>query len=621
MSLATAKTVILPSELEAIKKIFSYIKGRWSLVIGFTLFNLLSVVFSMLSLVMLVPFLNLLFGKDDMLTANPGLHFTKDGLALYVKYILSNIIQSHNGNKMWALGFICVAVLTAIIVKNTFLFLSRYLLHPLRNGIVRKLRADVFYKMLHLPIGFFNNERKGDVMARMTNDVKEIEDSIISVMDLLFSVPFTILFYLIFMLSLSLKLSIILFTLIPMAGLLIGRLSKRLKKQSTDNSQRIGNLLSIIEETLSGLRIIKAFGAEKLQQLKYVRENNYLNKLNNSIALRRELASPLSETLGVLVLCLIIYTGGLLVVKYHEIDAGTFILFILVFTQLLDPLKKFSNIFYNIQKGSASFARIEAILHATDTITEPVNAQPIASFNTSIQLKDVSFKYADATILQQVNITILKGHTVAIVGASGSGKSTLVDLLPRFHDASGGQVLIDGIDIRQLCIKDLRALIGVVSQEPILFNESIHNNIALGQSNASSQQVQHAAQVAHAHHFIIQKPQGYDTNIGDRGSKLSGGEKQRLTIARALLKNPPILILDEATSSLDTQSEKIVQDTIAQLMENRTCIIIAHRLSTVMHANNIVVLNAGIIVEQGTHQQLMDKQGHYYNLVNLQQMK
>ncbi len=408
--------------------------------------------------------------------------------------------------------------------------------------------------------------------------------------------------------------------LLPIVGFIIGRISKVLKKQSTDNSQRIGNLLSIIDETLGGLRIIKAFGAEKMQQLKFTKENNYLNKLNNNIAFRREMASPLSETMGIAVLCIVLWYGGRLVLQTKEIDAGTFILFILVFTQLLDPLKKFSSIFYNIQKGSASLERINKILLADNSIIEKPHAKPIKNLQQEIVLKNVGFKYGDTTILENINLTIPFGKTVAIVGASGSGKSTLVDLIPRFHDCSTGEVLIDGINIKEYKISDLRALMGIVSQEPILFNESIANNIALAQQHVDMDKIVQSATVANATHFINQKPEGFNTNIGDRGNKLSGGEKQRITIARAVLKNPPILILDEATSSLDTTSERQVQDAINNLMLNRTCIVIAHRLSTVQSADMIVVLDAGNIVEQGTHSQLMLINGHYSKLVNMQKV-
>jgi ATP-binding cassette, subfamily B, bacterial MsbA len=607
-------------DLQRIATIFQYIKGRWNLIVVFCLSNLLSVIFSMLSLAMLVPFLNLLFGKDDLVRTNPGLIWSKDGIAQYFKYILSDIVIRNENNKMYALLLICLLVLGCIVLKNFFLFVSRYILHPLRNGVILKMRRDLYHKILNLPLGFFTNERKGDVMARMTNDIKEIEDSIISVMDLLFSAPISILFYLIFMLSLSVKLCLILFVLLPLAGILIGRISKSLKKHSTDNSQRIGTLLSIIDETLSGLRIIKAFGAEHLVEQKYDKENTHLNQLNNRIALRREMASPLSETLGIVVLCVILCLGGYMVLDTKEIDAGTFILFILVFTQLLDPLKKFSQIFYNIQKGSASLDRINTILHADNLIEEPTDAQSINKFGIAIELRNVSFQYGKHHILHNINLTIPKGKTLALVGSSGSGKSTLVDLIPRFHDCSTGEVLLDGVNIRSYKIADLRSLIGVVSQEPILFNDTIANNIALAMPTASIDAIHKAAEIANAHQYIVGKPQQYQENIGDRGQKLSGGEKQRLTIARAVLKNPPILILDEATSSLDTESERLVQDALTEVMKDRTCIIIAHRLSTVQHADEIVVMDKGAIAERGTHAQLIAANGIYMKLVQMQQL-
>jgi ATP-binding cassette, subfamily B, bacterial MsbA len=606
--------------LNNIKTIFGYIKDKWQMILAFVICNLLSVIFSMLSLAMLVPFLNLLFGKDDLVRNNPGLVFSKEGIAQYFKFILSDIVIKHQDNKLYALGFICILVVLSILLKNVFLFTARYILHPLRNSVVQKMRHNLFEKILSLPIGFFTNERKGDIMARMTNDIKEIEDSIISVMDLLFSTPVVIIFYLVFMMTLSVKLCVILLILLPIAGVLIGRVSKSLKKHSTDNSQRIGALLSIIDETLGGLRIIKAFGAEKMMQLKYGSENNYLNRLNNRIAFRREMASPLSETLGVLVLCVILCTGGYLVLHTKEIDAGTFILFVLVFTQLLDPLKKFSQIFYNIQKGSASLERINAILHAVDTVQEKENAQTLKAFTNAIELRNVSFSYGDRKILHHINLQIPKGKTIALVGSSGSGKSTLVDLVPRFHDCTAGEVLIDGVNIKEFKIADVRALIGVVSQEPILFNETIANNIALANSKASSTEIENAAKVANAFNYIIQKPAQFEENIGDRGQKLSGGEKQRLTIARAVLKNPPILILDEATSSLDTESERLVQDALNEVMKDRTCIIIAHRLSTVQHADEIIVLDNGNIAERGTHTELLQKDGQYKKLVQMQQL-
>jgi ATP-binding cassette, subfamily B, bacterial MsbA len=607
--------------LKNIATIFAFLSGKWDKLFAFAFYNILSVIFSMLSLVMLIPFLNLLFGKEQLIIQNPGFHFTRQGMGQYYKYLMSSIVVDHQDNKVWVVIFICVSVFVFIALKNLFLYLSRYILHPLRNGIVRKLRADMFEKIMNLPMGFFSDERKGDVIARMTNDIGSVEESIVSVLDLLFSAPITILFYLIVLIGLSPKLCIFLFIFLPIAGWVIGRVSKNLKSQTTNNSVRIGNLLSILDETLGGLRIIKAFGAEKIQELKFTKENNYLNKLNNQIALRRELASPLSETMGIAVMCIVLWFGSTLVFGSGEISGDTLIAFILVFTQLIDPLKKLSSIFFNINKGSASLERINQILLADNIVAEKIDAKSLPNFTDSIELKNVSFLYGEHAILHNINLKIPFGKTVALVGASGSGKSTLVDLIPRFHDATSGQVLIDGIDIKDYKIKDVRTLMGIVSQEPILFNDTISANIALAKSNATQEQIIESAKIANAHNYIGNKEDGYETNIGDRGNKLSGGEKQRLTIARAILKNPPILILDEATSSLDTTSEKIVQEAINTLMINRTCIIIAHRLSTIQSADMIVVMDKGQIAEQGTHQELLAMNGIYKELVSMQQLK
>ncbi len=567
---------------------------------------------------MMVPFLNLIFGKEDLLLQNPGFSFSKEGISAYVKYNMSNFVASYGNSKVNLVIAICCIIVLSIILKNTFIFCAKYTLHPLRNNIVAKLRERFFNQLLVLPIGYFSSKRKGDIMARLTNDVKEIEDSIISTMDLLFSTPVVIIVYLSFLLYLSLKLSLFLVILLPVSGFIIGRISKNLRKQSTDNSQRIGNLLSIFDETIGGLRIIKAFGAEKLMALRFAKENNYLNKLNNQIAFKREMASPMSETLGIIVLCIILWYGSKLVFVNKEISGGEILLFVGVFTQLLDPLKKFSQIFYNIQKGSASLERVNEILNSNEVVVDNANAIDFPQFNGAIEFKNVRFYYGDTCILDNINLVIPKGKTVAIVGASGSGKSTLVDLIPRFHDVTSGEILIDGVNVSKYKIAALREQMGIVSQEPILFNDTIANNIALSKPHATQEQIVQAAQVANAHKFIQQKEEGYNTNIGDRGTKLSGGEKQRLTIARAVLKNPPILILDEATSSLDTESERIVQQALFSLMQNRTSIVIAHRLSTIQNADEIVVMDKGQIKERGTHQSLLALGGIYYALINHQ---
>jgi ATP-binding cassette, subfamily B, bacterial MsbA len=606
--------------LKRIAPILKFLNGKWPSLLLFAFYNLLSVVFSMISLVMLIPFLNVLFGKTPLLMQNPGLHFTKKGLSDYYQYLMSDLVNAHQQNKMYVVAVICIGVLLAIILKNLFLYASRYTMHPLRNGIITKLRDTIFNKIMNLPISFFSHERKGDVIARMTNDVAAVEDSIMSVMDLLLSSPFTILFYLAVLITLSGKLFIFLVIFLPIAGWIIGRVGKNLKSQSTNNSLRIGNLLSNLEETIGGLRIIKGFGAEQWQMQKFSTENQKLLQVNNQIARRRELASPLSETMGIAVMCIVLWYGSQLVFTNNQISSDVLIAFILVFTQLIDPLKKFSQIFYNIDRGNASLDRINQILLAPNVVAEKPNPIALPSFQHGIQLQDVSFQYGEVQILKNINLNFQKGTTVALVGASGSGKSTLVDLIPRFHDATQGKVLIDGVDIKEYKLSDVRALMGIVSQEAVLFNDSIANNIALANPSANAASIEQAATIANAHTFINAKENGYDTNIGDRGNLLSGGEKQRITIARAILKNPPILILDEATSSLDTTSEKIVQDAINNLMAQRTCIIIAHRLSTIKNADNIVVLDKGRIVEKGKHDELIALNGYYKKLVDMQQL-
>jgi len=570
---------------------------------------------------MIIPFLNMLFGKDVALTSNPGFHLSKDGIANYFKYLLSDFIAAHDNNKVYGLVFVCLIVVFSTLFKNLFLYISKYMLHPLRNDIVLHIREELFQKVVHLPIGFFTNERKGDILSRMTNDVNAIEISIISMMELLFSTPLTVIFYFAILLIISAKLFLFLLILLPIAGLLIGRVSKSLKKSTVSTQEKLANILSIIEETLGGLRIVKAFRAEENRQNTFNQENQQLFNLNNNIARKRELASPMSEFLGILILCIIIWFGGNMALQTPaEIEPGLFIMFISLFYFLINPLKALSQLFYNLHQGSASIERIQKILQAENTVIDQPNAQPIHALQSSIEFKNVSFSYAGNKVLNNINLKIMRGQTIAIVGASGAGKSTLVDLIPRFHDVTEGELLIDGINIKNYKIDDVRRLMGIVSQEPILFNDSISNNISLGGDANDSASIKHAAEVANAKDFILQKEGQYDSLVGDRGTKLSGGEKQRITIARAIFKNPPVLILDEATSSLDTVSERQVQDAINNLMQNRTSIVIAHRLSTVQNADEIIVLEKGEIKERGTHTELLAHQGLYKKLVDMQQV-
>ena len=479
----------------------------------------------------------------------------------------------------------------------------------------------MFDKIIQLPVGFFTNERKGDILSRITNDVTAVEISIISMMELLFSTPITVIFYFVVLLFISPKLFLFLLVLLPIAGLIIGRVSKSLKRTTLTTQEKLANILTIVEETLGGLRIVKAFRAENNRMDAFAHENEHVMRLNNSIASRRELASPMSEFLGILILSVIIWFGGNMALSQPaEIEPGMFIMFISLFYFLINPLKSLSQVFYNLHQGRASLERINMIMDADNKIVDMPDASPFTHFNHSIEFKNVCFSYEGKQVLKNINLTIQKGKTIAIVGASGAGKSTLVDLIPRFHDVTEGEILVDGKNIKEYKIDDVRSLMGIVSQEPILFNDSIQNNIALGGNQHDIEAIHHAAKVANAYQFIQEKEQGFETTVGDRGSKLSGGEKQRVTIARAIFKNPPILILDEATSSLDTVSERQVQEAIDNLMQNRTSIVIAHRLSTVQNADEIIVLEQGEIKERGTHGSLIAQHGIYKKLVDIQQV-
>lgn len=607
--------------MKQFKRIFKYLAAFKSNVVSYFFFILLSIIFSMVSLAMLAPFLQLLFDKSARILTEPVFSFSAKGILEYLRYQISYIISSKN--EQTALAFICVIIIVSIFLKNGFLYLSYRVLSPVRNGVMTRLRADLFDKVLKLPIGYFSEQRKGDLISRMSNDALEIEWSMLTALETLIKEPLTILFYLVMMVLLSPKLSLFLFIFLPATAFIIGRVSRSLKKQSSDAQVKNGIVLSILDETLGGMRVIKAFTAEKLIGDKFHKVNAELNHLRNKINFRKDLASPMSEFLGVVVLCGVLWFGGKLVLSN---DAGGlspdgFITYILFFTQIINPSKSLSSAYYNTRRGIAAIERIEEVLDAPVVVDEKQDAIEITSFNKEIEFRNVSFAYGDAVILNNINLKLEKGKTIALVGSSGSGKSTLADLVPRFHDVSSGEILIDGKNIKDYSINSLRQLMGIVTQEPILFNDTIANNIALSNPDASTEIIEKAAKIANAHDFISQKENGYNENIGDRGTKLSGGERQRVTIARAVLKNPPILILDEATSSLDTESERLVQDAINHLMQERTSLVIAHRLSTVRHAYEIIVLQKGTIVERGTHDELVAKNGFYKKLVDLQEVK
>ena len=600
-------------------RVFTYLK-QYKTSIGWYFVNiLLSIVFSILSIGMLLPFMNLIFGvKQDMLS---DMAKKPDNFIIHwIKEQLNYLINS--GSTFHALGIVCILIIISIALKNLFLYLSYRTMGPIKNGIVNRFRVALYDKILQLPIGYFTEQRKGDLMSRMTHDVNEVEGSVVGTLEGWVRDPLTITINLFVLFYISPRLTVFILLCIPVMGFIIGRLSRSLKKQSGRVAVKSGESISIIDETLGGLRVIKAFNVEGLLRKKFLDTSNDLLQSRNQIGFRRDLASPMSEMMGVAIFAGILWFGGRLVLsKEIALDGALFLTYMGLFYNIIDPAKSISTAFSNMQKGAAAIGRIEEVLKAPITVDDNPNGKRISSFTHSIEFRKVNFKYEEAVILKDINLVIEKGNTVALVGSSGAGKSSLADLLPRFHDVSGGEILVDGINIKDYSLHSLRSLISIVTQEPILFNDTIANNISLGMDNAGTNAIEHAAKIANAHHFIMQKEQGYDTNIGDRGSKLSGGERQRLTIARALLKNPPILILDEATSSLDTESERLVQDAINNLMTNRTSLVIAHRLSTIRHADEIIVLQHGMIVERGTHDSLISINGFYKRLVDMQEVK
>lgn len=587
------------------------------------LLNLLSAVFNIFSFTLLIPILQILFKIDQrtysFIPWNSDMGIKEVAINNFY-YSVSQMIESYgSSNSLFFLGLF-LAFMT--MLKTSCYFASSAVMIPLRTGVVRDIRIMVYSKVMRLPLRFFSEERKGDIIARMSGDVGEVENSITSSLDMLIKNPILIVMYFGTLLATSWQLTLFTFLVVPGMGWVMGKVGKKLKRQSLEAQGKWSDTMTQLEETLGGLRIIKAFIAEQKMIDRFTQCSNELRDATNRVATRQALAHPMSEFLGTLLIVLVLWFGGSLILgEQSSIDAPTFIFYMVILYSVINPLKEFSKAGYNIPKGLASMERVDKILKAENPIKEIANPKVLDNLNDKIELKNISFSY-DGThqVLKNINITIPKGKTIALVGQSGSGKSTLVDLLPRYHDIQEGEILIDGINIKELRIANLRSLIGNVNQEAILFNDSFFNNIAFGVENATLEQVIAAAKIANAHDFIMETEKGYDTNIGDRGGKLSGGQRQRVSIARAILKNPPILILDEATSALDTESERLVQEALERLMKTRTTIAIAHRLSTIKNADEICVLYEGKIVERGKHDELLAKNGYYKRLNDMQSL-
>ncbi|MGY6522839.1 MAG: ABC transporter ATP-binding protein [Mongoliitalea sp.] len=603
-------------------RILSYAKPYRRYFPIYILYTLLAIVFGLLNFTLLKPLFDVIFEQVEPTSMERFMNKPDFSLSLdyFIHLFNYHFLQTAEiYGKFGTLVYVCIIIVISVFLSNLFTYLSGVVLAEVRAEVIKKMRMGIFTQVTQMHIGFFSNERKGDLMSKITNDIQEVENMIVQSLKVVFKEPATIILYFAVLFMMSVKLTIFTILVIPISGAIIGGITKRLRKKAIESQESLGRIVNILDETIGGMRVIKAFGAQKYIQSKFDKETSFYSDVNVSMAKKNELASPISQFLGVSVVAgILVYGGSLVLSNTSELNASDFITYIIIFTQVLNPAKEISKAASSIQRGLASAVRIFEVVDTPSAIQNSKSPQAITDFKESVKFQQVSFKYEKEEVLSDINFTLSKGKTIALVGPSGGGKSTIADLVPRFYDPSNGTITLDGVPLQEIDIEHLRKLMGIVTQESILFNDTVFNNIAFGLEGISQEKVIEAAQIANAHEFIVQLEHGYDTNIGERGSKLSGGQRQRLSIARAVLKNPPILILDEATSALDSNSEKLVQEALTKLMANRTTLVIAHRLSTIQHADEILVIQQGKIVQRGTHESLSQEEGLYQQLSNIQ---